>query len=456
MTGASPKKLIEDLGDGLIMRSAQREDADDLAGFCAKTFVHEESGTEAYWIADWIRDLVSNPHPTLNVDDVIIVEDAEKGCIASTTTYLTQTWSYDGVEFDIGRPEIVGTAAEYRNRGLIRKQFDVMHQWAVERGHLVQVVLGIPSYYRQFGYEYALPAEGGRYTPITSLPRWGNHEERKFELREPVEEDVPFITRVLKNSTKHSMVSPVFRDHEVRYMTFERTERSAVRHKTAMLCKTDSDACGEPIGVVMYAMVTPIDEGVILRAEMSEPRYWREATRALLCEVVKLAQEASDADPHPEREIKRVRQDMQPDHPIYIFDDGALGEQPERQYGWYARVPDVPSFLEKIAPALERRIASSVHVGFTGDIKFQMDRNGVKISIKEGRIGSVEQVPSMSWEEAHARFPGMTFLPVLFGMRSIAETIAAQTDAIVDPKSYRHLMDTMFPKRSSDLSLTLT
>ena len=210
MTNKSPKNVIQDLGDGLIMRSAVREEADALAEFCAKTFIHEESGTEAYWIADWIRDLVGKPHPTLNVDDVIIVEDVEKGRIASTTTYLTQTWSYDGVEFEIGRPEIVGTDREYRNRGLIRKQFDVMHRWASERGHLVQVVLGIPSYYRQFGYEYALHAEGGRYSPIASLPRWGDDEERKFQLRDAIQDDVPFITRTLRESSQRSMVFPGF------------------------------------------------------------------------------------------------------------------------------------------------------------------------------------------------------------------------------------------------------
>ena len=456
MTDKSPKNVIEDLGDGLIMRSAARDEADALAEFCAKTFIHEESGTEAYWIADWIRDLVGNPHPTLDIDDVIIVEDVEKGRIASTTTYLTQTWSYDGVEFEIGRPEIVGTDREYRNRGLIRKQFDVMHRWASERGHLVQVVLGIPSYYRQFGYEYALHAEGGRYSPIASLPRWGDDDERKFRLRDAIEDDVPFITRTLKESSQRSMVSPVFREDEVRYMTFDRTGRSAVRHRTAILCKADGENLGEPIGVIMYAMVTPIDEGVILRAEMSEPRYWRDATRSLLCEVVELAQKASDADPDPEREIKRIRQDLQPDHPIYIFDDGALGQPPERQYGWYVRVPDIASFIRKIAPALERRVAGSIHSGYSGSMKIQLHRSGISVEFNDGEVSNVENIPPIRWRDANARFPGLTFLPVLFGMRSVSETILAHTDANVESKADRHLMETLFPKCSSDLALTLT
>ena len=247
MTDKSPKKVLKDLGDGLIMRSAVREDADALAEFCAQVFMDEPlaessgTGTEAYWIANWIRDLLGKPHPTLKPDDIIIVEDVEKGCIASTTTYLTQTWSYDGVEFEIGRPEIVGTDRKYRNLGLVREQFELMHRWAEERGHLIQVVLGIASYYRLFGYEYALPAEGGRYTPVASLPRWGKDEERMFQLREPVEDDVPFITQILEASTQRSMVSAVFREEEVKYFTFDRNPRSAVCHKTAILCKSDGD-----------------------------------------------------------------------------------------------------------------------------------------------------------------------------------------------------------------------
>lgn len=455
MTDVSPKKVIEDLGDGLVMRSARREDADALAEFCAKAFIHEDSGTEAYWIANWIRDLVGKPHPTLDLEDVIIVEDVVNDRIASTTTYLTQTWSYDGVEFEIGRPEIVGTAKEYRNRGLIRKQFDVMHRWASERGHLVQVVLGIPTYYRQFGYEYALAAEGGRSTPIGSLPRWGE-EKREFRLRDTIESDVPFITQLLTDSAKRSMVAPVFRENEVKYFTFDRTPRSAVCHKTAILCESDGDQFGKPVGALWYALVIEIDQGVMLRMEMSEPRLWREALPALLKEFTDLAETATKEAKDPERAIKTIRQDMQPDHPAYIFDDGALGTPPERQYGWYVRVSDVPSFLQKIAPVLEQRIANSFHAGLSGDINLHMNRDGIKISVKDGKIDRIEPVAAMSYDEANGRFPGMSFSPVLFGMRSIAETISSHTDANAGSKMDRHLLETMFPKRTSDLSLTLT
>ena len=468
MTDKSPKKVLKDLGDGLIMRSAVREDADALAEFCAQVFMDEPlaessgTGTEAYWIANWIRDLLGKPHPTLKPDDIIIVEDVEKGCIASTTTYLTQTWSYDGVEFEIGRPEIVGTDRKYRNRGLVREQFELMHRWAEERGHLIQVVLGIASYYRLFGYEYALPAEGGRYTPVASLPRWGKDEERRFQLREPVEDDVPFITQILEASTQRSMVSAVFREDEVKYFTFDRNPRSAVGHKTAILCKSDGEGLDEPVGVLMYALVIEVDEGMVLRLEMSEPRYWREALPSLLKEFAELAEKAGEGNHDPEREIKSIRQDLQPDHPAYVFDDGALGHPPERQYGWYVRVPDVAAFMQKISPALEARIGATLHAGITGNVEIRVDRDRVTIRFENGRITSVEHQEAVHRENASgvwmasARFPGQTFLPVLFGFRSVAETIAAHTDANAGSKSSRHLMETLFPKRSSDLSLTVS
>ena len=338
----------------------------------------------------------------------------------------------------------------------------MIHRWAAERGHLIQVVLGIPSYYRLFGYEYALPAEGGRYTPIASLPRWGRSEERKFQLRDATEDDVPFITRVLKDSAQRSMVSAVFREEEVRYFTFDRTAGSAVCHKTAILCKSDEGGSGEPIGVLMYAMVIEIDEGVILRMEMSASRYWREALPSLLKELRELTAKAAEGHHDPEREIKSIRQDLQPDHPAYVFDDGALGHEPERQYGWYVRVPDVAAFLRKICRRWRHESRLRCTRGSLATLRFALTATELRSALRmailpASNIGkAVHRENASGGYMASARFPGQTFLAVLFGMRSVAETIAAHTDANAGSKSSRHLMETLFPKRSSDLSLTLT
>ena len=91
-----------------------------------------------------------------------IVEEAATGRIVSSMNLISQTWTYDGIPFGVGRPELVGTEPEYRKRGLVRTQFEVVHALSAERGEMVQAITGIPYYYRQFGYEMAMGLGGGR------------------------------------------------------------------------------------------------------------------------------------------------------------------------------------------------------------------------------------------------------------------------------------------------------
>ncbi|HRE29529.1 MAG TPA: GNAT family N-acetyltransferase, partial [Anaerolineales bacterium] len=110
----------------------------------------------------------------------LIVEDTTTGQIVSTTCLIPQTWTYAGVPFEVGRPELVGTLPEYRNRGLVRRQFEVVHQWCVERGQLVQAITGIPWYYRQFGYEMTVNLSGTRIGFGMHVPGLKNGETEPY------------------------------------------------------------------------------------------------------------------------------------------------------------------------------------------------------------------------------------------------------------------------------------
>ena len=56
---------------------------------------------------------------------------------------------------------IVGTLEAYRRRGLVHAQTEYFKERLRERGCLISHIQGIPYYYRQFGYEFAIPLEGG-------------------------------------------------------------------------------------------------------------------------------------------------------------------------------------------------------------------------------------------------------------------------------------------------------
>ena len=66
--------------------------------------------------------------------------------------------------------EFVATAREHEAQGLVKRQLETHHRLAAERGEPVQVIVGIPYYYRRFGYELAVPMPGYRTIPNVEVP----------------------------------------------------------------------------------------------------------------------------------------------------------------------------------------------------------------------------------------------------------------------------------------------
>ena len=148
-------ELPRELGDGLVLRAARLDDGAQLIDFNGA--MHADEGLPASMLEEWTRDLFESPHPTFRPDrDVTVVEDTATGRIVSALFLIPQVWSYAGVPVKVGQPELIATHPDYRRRGLVRAQFDVIHDWSKAAGQLWQFISGISWYYRQFGYSYAL------------------------------------------------------------------------------------------------------------------------------------------------------------------------------------------------------------------------------------------------------------------------------------------------------------
>ena len=114
---------------------------------------------------------MSGEHPDFDPQDFTIVEDTATGRIVSSTALMAQTWTYEGIPFQAGQPDVVSTDPAYRRRGLVRAQMAQIHRWSDARGDMVQGITGIPWYYRQFGYEMALSLDANRVAFRTNVPR---------------------------------------------------------------------------------------------------------------------------------------------------------------------------------------------------------------------------------------------------------------------------------------------
>ena len=126
-----------------------------------------------------------------------------------------------------------------------------------------------------------------------------------------------------------------------------------------------------------------------------------------------------------------------------------LDRAKEPPYAWYVRVKDLPAFLMHIAAALEKRLAASPVAGYTGEIKLDFYRGGLRMVFEQGRLTAAENWRTQDFEEhVSGGYPPLVFLQLLFGHRSVEELRHAMPDAWVSSEA-KPVLKALFPTRPS-------
>ncbi|MGI8690031.1 MAG: GNAT family N-acetyltransferase [Thermomicrobiales bacterium] len=431
--------LPRDLGDGLMLRRATEEDTEKLADFNAE--VHQDLGEPDVGIDVWTRDMMCGDHPTTGAGDFLIVEDTHNGAIASSLCTIAQRWSYAGIPFGVGRPEMVGTHPDYRRRGLVRAQFDVIHQWSAERGEAVQAIGGIPWYYRQFGYEVALELDAGRFGHLANVPDLGADETEPFRVRPAMEADLSFIARAYEHGMRRGRIACLRDAAQWRYDLLGHSPTSDYRLNLCMIEAPD----GRPVGFLghpprlwrsgIYAVVYELAPGIS----------WLAVTPTVLRSLRSVgARYAAEGD----ERFATIHFEVGTEHPIYRVIPSMLRDS-RPPYAWYVRIADLASFLRHIAPALEARLADSILVGHTDDLELNFYRTGLRLTFTDGRLTAVAPWQPDANTRGHAAFPDLTFLQLLFGFKSLDELQHAFPDCMIRSDDARIVLDTLFPKQPS-------
>jgi hypothetical protein len=431
---------LRDLGNNLLLRRATPADADALADINAR--IHSDGGPDISddGIAAWTRDLLTRPHPTFRPGDFTIVEDTRTGQIVSSLNLISQTWTYAGIPFGVGRVELVGTLPEYRRRGLVRAQMDVVHQWSAERGELVQGITGIPWYYRQFGYEMGLVLGGARIGFQPHVPELKDGEPEPFVIRPATSADVPFIMGLYEQSVRSHLIACV-RDEAVwRYELSGKSEKNVNRRELRVIETAD----GEPVGFLAHPHFLWGASLSITAYELKPGVSWLAATPGVIRYAWATGQAYAVRD---QKKHESFRFDLGLEHPAY---EAAADQLPHNwePYAWYVRVPDIVGFLRHITPALEKRLADSVAAGHTGEFTISWYRGGVRLRLDRGRL-SVEPWQPQPNVNGDVSFPELTFLHVLFGHRTFDELRYAYPDCWTKGGQAPALLKAIFPKQPS-------
>jgi hypothetical protein len=444
------KNILRDLGNGLVLRRSTPEDADALSEFNGS--IHGDDAQDAQRLAAWTRDLLTRPHPTLRPDDFTIVEETATGRIVSSMNLIPQTWSYEGIEFGVGRPELVGTAPEFRNRGLVRIQFEEVHKWSAERGHLVQAITGIPYYYRQFGYEMALDL-GGRHVgyeanvpKLTPAPAGGageDGEKEAYRIRPAREDDLEFIAGLYNRAIQRHAIACIRTPEIFKYELDGQSENNSDHYQMFLI----EDLSGNSIGYFQHPTWLGNTGVSALWYELKPGVSWLAVTPAVVRHLWNKGQEYAQRDG---KSCSTFSFMLGANHPVYE----ALGKSlPDTRtpYAFYMRVPDLVAFLNHIKPALEKRIVGSIAAGHSREIKISFYREGLKLVLEKGRLAAIEAWKPSPEDEGAIAFPGRTFLQILFGYRSYDELHQSFADCWCDSQEVYVLINVLFPKKPSDV-----
>jgi len=433
-------KLPIKLDDNLTLRWATLADNDQLVELAFHTL--DEGDENAPFVKIYVQDWVYGKFPILRHEDMTVVEDTDTGKIVSSMCLFSETWRYGETPIKVGRPELVMTHEDYRRRGLIRNQFEIIHALSQQRGEVMQVITGIPSLYRFIGYELSLELGGGYRIYPPSFPKLKDEFADDYRLREPANEaDWAFIRELHEANTRTMLFSMDAPESTWAFEFDGYTDGSDGKFHWLII----EDKAGGALGYVHHDHVFwgPVMDINFLALKPGVG--YLNLLPHLLHGLWQVAQRkfVEDTFNHPAEEVRGLYLRLGREHPLYdaIGRDMMLKAPP---YAWYVRFPDEAIYLNAIKPQLERHLSESVGVGFNGELKLNFYQRGAHIKFQDGHLTIDNwQPPDGSTGDAH--FPANSFWSLICGKKTTAQLNDEIADCWMSRRA-RVLLDCLFPE----------
>jgi predicted acetyltransferase len=412
--------IPQHLDDGLIIRACStEEDIERVAALNGE--VHGPTEGEA------VRRWLLKGHPQLRSEGWLFVEDQVRREAVATLSLMPVSWRYGPVSLPVAELGFVATRPAYRKRGLQRALSLAFDRIALANGYTLAAIEGIRFFYRQFGYEYALPLFDSLYNwPLDQIPRQkGGLSFRPADLK-----DVPALAGFYQQQTKSLTITTERSEAMWQYLLRD-PEQTLHRMRIYMQERRD----GQVIGYVGLAPSGWANRLTVM--ELSADR--RDAIMAAL----HFAGGRAKAGGHG-----AVGLQLPASHPACVL-SRYRGIKEERPYGWQIKILDAERFLEAIAPALEERLASSPLRGISEELIWNLYRDRVALRVKDGRVSLFAPKPEA---EADVSIPPLIATQLWLGWKSFADLDDWHRDVGAKDEK-RQLLDVLFPPAEAHIYL---
>ena len=359
-------------------------------------------------------------HPAMSLSDFFVIKHRNK--IVSGLNLIPSIWSIGGVQLKVAELACVATLPEYRHQGLQRRLMSKYHDRLSSQGYDLSAIEGIPYYYRQFGYEYAIPLDEQIRIKLDQIPDFSiKHKIRPFKTG-----DIPKAMRLLGQSQRKFYIH-----------TIRAKDTWKMQQETEMVAEYKFEA---------YVVEEKGVEIAYLRLNENQPE-----KTLMLREVTDVDQAAAQSilgflkDIGKKRGLETLVATISGFEP-FTEHMVAIGGVKQPPYAWQMRVTDYAKLFQKIKPLLDKRLASSTYRHITEKISFNFYRYTVQLTIQDGAIIGAQRLETN--EDRTIRANPMVFTQLLLGYRSREELQAIYPDFIIRP-SRRNLIDVLFPKMPS-------
>jgi len=363
------------------------------------------------------------------------IRDLDKGIIVSTASAIPSVWMYENIPLSNLELGWVGTLKEYRRKGLARALYTYFEEILQRGEYHISTIMGIPYYYRQFGYDFILPLGRKVQLRIDQIPVPKNEARKSIVFREANQDDIPNLMRLYDEHNKTMLI------HAARtkglWELQERFHREFEQEFKTIVLERDDKVVGyfrlcvrgekkqAPRGLwlsVMESSITTFDD-VLQTLQYLRGRAAEENT----CRIDLMGPAVNN--------LCRVAQN--------------LGGNVDIGWKYQIRIPDMTRFLEQIRPTIESRLIGTMFEGMTRELAINTYEHCYVLSFVNGKIAPVKGIGMQEvGEYSDFRAPPNDLARLTLGDYNTDELRSQNIDFIMS-KELKPLVETLFPKKNS-------
>jgi predicted N-acetyltransferase YhbS len=336
--------------DGIVLRGARQDDLEQILELTDARGGPEDlpEARAAFTHADGHRQFY-------------VAFDGDR--LASVLALWQESIRLGSTRLPAGQMDFVATATDYEHRGLARDLVAVAHQVSAGRGDLLQILVGIPYFYRQFGYRYVIPIPGY----YTVRPETRIDVPKGVVVREATRADRGTLEALQDRAQASAGVAMGHSDSAWEWMFSSET----VTLKLA-------ERAGEAIGT---ARVAPEED--------DENRALSEVATSDASVVLALVDDVRGPSG-----ARTVRVTERADGVVQNALSG-LAEHRDNGEEFLLRVPDPVALLDAVRSELSARLAASAFATEKGEHLISFYSSSVTLSYDNGTITAVKRGPAV-------------------------------------------------------------